>query len=172
VVKPPLVVVGGVSGSGKSVLGEALAGRLGVPYADGDDFHSPANVAKMASGQPLRDDEREPWLDAIGRWLAEHAASGAVMSCSALSRHHRSRLLDHAGDAVFCQLRCSKETLTERLAGRSDHFMPSSLLASQLAALEPLERDEPGVVLDCSRPVDDLVADVVRWLSCAEPPPR
>lgn len=169
---PPLVVVGGVSGSGKSALGEALAGRLGLLYADGDDFHSPSNVAKMRAGEPLSDGDREPWLDAIGRWLAAHAASGGVISCSALGRDHRSRLLSHAAGTVFCQLRCAEEILAERLRERSDHFMPPSLLASQLAALEPLAPAEPGVVLDCSKPLDDLVADFMGWLPSAGPPPR
>ena len=161
----PLVVVGGASGCGKTVVGTALAEQLEVPYADGDDFHSEANLARMHAGVPLTDEDRAPWLNAIGGWLAEHEDSGGVVSCSALRRGHRDTLRSHAAVTVFAQLRCDEAVLAERLQARSDHFMPASLLSSQLAILEPLEPDEAGVVLDCARPVGDLVAEFVRWLS-------
>ena len=160
-----LVVVAGASGCGKTAVGTALAERLGLPYADGDDFHSAANRAKMNAGVPLTDDDRVPWLGAVGGWLAEHEDGGGVVSCSALRRAHRDELRRHAAGAVFAQLRCAEAVLAERLQTRTDHFMPASLLSSQLAILEPLEPDEAGVVLDCARPVDELVAECVRWLA-------
>jgi gluconokinase len=159
-----LVVVSGVSGCGKTTLGEALAKRLDLPYADADDFHSPGNRAKMHAGIPLSDVDRTPWLDAIGRWLAEHSPGGGVVSCSALRRRYREQLLVWAAGAVFFQLCCPEEVLTQRLGTRKGHFMPLSLLPSQLAALEPLEHDEPGLALDCSRPVERLVEECVSWL--------
>ena len=165
----PLVVVAGASGSGKSKVGTALADELGVPYADGDDFHTEGNRAKMRAGTPLSDDDRGPWLDAIGGWLADHRpGGGAVVSCSALRRSYRDQLRSRAPGAVFCQLLGTQETLAARLNARDGHFMPASLLASQLAALEPLAPDEPGLALDCTRPVESLVAEFVGWLTAEE----
>jgi len=159
----PLVVVTGVSGSGKSVVGQALADRLGVTYADGDDFHSPANVAKMRAGEPLSDEDRRPWLDAIGRWLHAHTGSGAVASCSALRRAHRAQLLRAAPGAIFLHLNADTDVLRERLRQREDHFMPEPLLDTQLATLEPLGADEPGTTLAAEAPPDALVRDFLRW---------
>jgi gluconokinase len=157
-----LVVVMGVTGCGKSTVGIALARRLGVPFADADDFHSQENVAKMAAGAPLDDADRGPWLHAIGVWLAEHAEHGAVASCSALKRAYRDVLREHAPDAFFVHLHGDAETVRRRVAGRAGHFMPSSLVASQFAALEPLGADEHGVVLPLDAPVDDLVDAAAR----------
>jgi len=134
----PLVVVAGVSGSGKTTVGTALARRLGVEYADADDFHSPENVAKMRAGEPLTDQDREPWLTSIGEWLADHTDRGGVVSCSALRRAHRQRLRDAAPPAVVLLLVGDESTLRNRLRDRPGHFMPESLLDSQLQALEPL----------------------------------
>src|SRR6476619_2927211 len=100
--KSPIVVMG-VSGSGKSTVGAALAQRLRVPFADADDFHPDANIAKMSAGDALNDDDRLPWLDSIGRWLADHS-SGGVMSCSALKRAYRDQLRDHCADVEFLHL--------------------------------------------------------------------
>ncbi len=154
---PPLLVVMGVSGSGKTTVGAAIGQRLRVPFADADDFHPAANVAKMAAGQPLDDEDRWPWLETIGAWLAAHEATGGVMSCSALKRRYRDQLRHHAGRVDFLHLHGSPELIAHRQAARSGHFMPASLLTSQFATLEPLSPDEHGLVLDVDLPVDDLV---------------
>jgi gluconokinase len=149
----------GVSGSGKTTVGAALAQRLRVPYADADDFHPPENVAKMSAGIPLDDTDRAPWLETIGAWLADHAASGGVTSCSALRRRYRDVLRTGAPDQLFVHLDGTREVIARRVAGRPGHFMPVSLLDSQFATLEPLDDDENGLVLDLARSVDDLVTD-------------
>jgi len=146
----------GVSGSGKSVVGAALAQRLRVPFADADDFHPPANIAKMTSGQPLDDNDRYPWLETIGQWLAEHP-SGGVMSCSALRRSYRGQLRRHCPDVTFLHLDGTAEVIGRRQSSRPGHFMPSSLVASQFATLEPLQADERGVVIDVDQSVDSIV---------------
>lgn len=152
-----LVVVMGVTGSGKSTVGMALAERLGVPFADADDFHSPANVAKMRAGTPLNDDDRRPWLLAIGRWLAEHPG-GAVVTCSALKRRYRDTLREAAPAITFLHLHGDKDTVRRRVGSRPGHFMPTSLVDSQFADLEPLGDDERGTVVELSLPVDVIVA--------------
>ncbi|MEJ8278540.1 gluconokinase [Pseudonocardia spirodelae] len=154
----PLVVVMGVSGSGKSTVGAALADALGVPFTDADGLHPAANVAKMESGVPLTDDDRRPWLDAVGAELAGHAGTGLVVACSALRRAYRDRLRSHAPATVFVHLCGDRTVLGERITGRSGHFMPPALLDSQLDTLEPLTADEAGATLDIRRPVDELVA--------------
>jgi gluconokinase len=153
----------GVSGSGKSTVGAALARRLDVPFADADDLHPAANVAKMSAGIPLDDDDRRPWLDAVGLWLADHA--GAVMSCSALKRSYRDQLRSRRADVEFLQLTGSPELIARRQGDRPGHFMPSSLVASQFATLEPLAADEHGVTIDVERSVDAIVDTFVRYLS-------
>ncbi len=153
---PQPIVVMGVSGSGKTTTGSALARRLAVPFADADDFHPPANIAKMAAGMPLDDADRVPWLRAVGQWLAAHP-DGGVVTCSALKRTFRDDLRAAAPSVRFVHLAGDPEVVRERVANRTDHFMPVSLVASQFAALEPLAPDEPGVVLDLDQPVDTLV---------------
>ncbi len=152
---PHRVVVMGVSGSGKSTVGLALAERLGVPFADADDLHPAANVAKMAAGHPLDDDDRRPWLELIGRWLADHP-DGGVVACSALKRAYRDGIRAHAADAVFLHLDGAHEVIARRQAGRPGHFMPASLLDSQFETLEPLGVDEAGVVVDVAEDVDTI----------------
>jgi len=125
------IVVMGVSGSGKSTVGAALAQRLRVPFEDADDFHPRANIAKMTAGQPLDDDDRYPWLEAIGEWLAQHCGDGAVMSCSALRRKYRDQLRRHCPDVEFLHLSGTPEVIGKRQASRPGHFMPASLVASQ-----------------------------------------
>jgi gluconokinase len=154
---PSLVVVMGVSGSGKSTVGAALAQRLRVPFADADDFHPEANIAKMTAGHPLDDHDRHPWLEAIGEWLAEHADRGGVMSCSALKRRYRDQLRHHAPGVEFVHLHGTREVITRRQASRPGHFMPASLLTSQFATLEPLGPDEHGEVIDVDQSVDRIV---------------
>ncbi len=151
------VVVMGVSGSGKSTVGAALAQRLRVPFADADDFHPPANIKKMTAGQPLNDDDRYPWLEAIGEWLAVRCGDGGVMSCSALKRKYRDQLRRHCPEAVFLHLAGSLEVIGRRQSSRPGHFMPASLLASQFETLEPLESDEAGVTVDVDQDIDGIV---------------
>jgi gluconokinase len=157
----PLLVVMGVSGSGKSTVGAALAQRLGVPFADADDLHPPANIAKMASGQPLDDDDRYPWLETIGAWLAERDAAGGVISCSALKVAYRDQIRRHAPRVRFIHLSGSRDVIARRQASRPGHFMPASLLASQFAILEPLGPDEDGVAIDVDQSVDTIVQQYV-----------
>src|SRR5436190_12622373 len=157
---PPLVVVMGVSGSGKSTVGAALAQRLRVPFADADDFHPAANIAKMTAGHALDDDDRRPWLDSIGTWLAAHA-DGGVMSCSALKRVYRDQLRSHCADVDFLHLAGTPEVIGRRQASRPGHFMPASLLASQFATLEPLAPDERGVDVNVDQNIDSIVNEYV-----------
>jgi gluconokinase len=156
------IVVMGVSGSGKSTVGAALAQRLRVPFADADDFHPPDNIAKMTAGHALDDHDRHPWLEAIGGWLTDHA-DGGVMSCSALKRKYRDQLRHHSDGVVFLMLQGTPEVIRKRQASRPGHFMPPSLLNSQFATLEPLAPDEAGVVIDVDQSVDAIVEQYVRW---------
>ncbi|MCI4066255.1 gluconokinase [Micromonospora sp. R77] len=141
------MILTGVSGSGKSVVGTAVAEALGLPFADGDAFHPQENVAKMSAGRPLTDADRWPWLDAIGtlidQWRA--AGQGGVIACSALRRVYRGRLAAGRPEVVFAFLDVPQAVLAYRVANRPGHFMPASLLASQLAALEPPHPGEPTV---------------------------
>lgn len=168
---PPLVVVMGVSGSGKSTVGAALAERLGTGFTDADALHPPANVALMQAGTPLTDDDRRPWLDAVGAELAAHTATGLVVACSALRRVYRDRLRGHAPRTVFLHLAGDAAVLAGRMEHRHGHFMPPALLESQLATLEPLDDDEAGATLDLAAGVDDLVAQGVAALAAAEVTP-
>ncbi|WP_425580191.1 gluconokinase [Streptomyces polychromogenes] len=140
----------GVSGTGKTTVGRLLARALGVPYAEGDAFHPAANVAKMSAGIPLEDADRWPWLDAVGAWMRERGAPcGAVVAASCLKRVYRDRLRAAApGGAVFVHLTGERGLIEGRMAARTGHFMPASLLDSQFAVLEPLQADEPGVAVD------------------------
>jgi len=130
-----IVVVMGVSGSGKSTVGRLLASRLRVPFLDADEYHPPANVAKMAAGTPLTDEDRRPWLELLNRKLLEH--EDAVLACSALKEHYRRALARGIADCRFAHLRGSAELIRARLAERKHRYMPASLLESQFAALEP-----------------------------------
>ncbi|MEA5055926.1 MAG: gluconokinase [Propionicimonas sp.] len=153
------LVVMGVAGSGKSTLARALADRLGWTFAEGDDFHSTAAVARMHAGVPLTDQERWPWLDRIAAWTADQDARGrsTVVTCSALRRVYRDRLRAAPGRTVFLHLTGSPAVLARRMVDRRDHFMPASLLPSQLTTLEPLAADEAGFSLDIDRPRTELV---------------
>ncbi|SDC98180.1 gluconokinase [Actinokineospora iranica] len=150
----------GVSGSGKTTVAALLAARLGVPLAEADEFHPPANIAKMTAGIPLTDEDRCPWLAAIADWIAERARTGGgVVTCSALKRPYRDLLRRAAPDDVwFVHLHGDKSVLADRITRRSGHFMPASLLDSQLADLEPLGPDEPGVRLDITHTPEELAA--------------
>lgn len=163
---PPLVVMG-VSGSGKSTIGSLLGERTGVPFIDGDALHPPSNVAKMAAGEPLDDDDRWPWLRAIGQTIADGVAAGApmVVACSALKRRYRDELRSIVPDLRFALLTGSREILDGRVRSRSDHFMPAALLDSQLHALEPLEPDEAGVIVDNTGDTEDVVTRIIQALA-------
>ncbi len=154
---PPLVVVMGVSGSGKSTVGAAVAQRLRVPYADADDLHPQANIEKMTAGKALDDHDRHPWLETVGEWLAGQDEAGGVMSCSALKRKYRDQLRHHASRVEFLLLHGTLEVIARRQASRPGHFMPASLLQSQFATLEPLAPDENGLVVDVDQSVDAIV---------------
>nr|WP_042192220.1 gluconokinase [Kibdelosporangium sp. MJ126-NF4] len=146
----------GVSGSGKTTVGRELAGRLGVDYAEADEFHPPANIAKMSAGTPLTDEDRWPWLEAIAAWIRDHQQTGGVVTSSALKFKYRD-VLRTGGDVFFVHLDGTRELIAERLAARKGHFMPAALLDSQIADLEPLHPDESGVVLDIDATPDYLV---------------
>jgi gluconokinase len=154
------IVVMGVSGSGKSTVGAALAQRLRVPFADADDFHPPANIAKMTAGHALDDDDRLPWLESIGEWLAAHS-DGGVMSCSALKRKYREQLRSHCSDIEFLHLEGTLDTIGRRQASRPGHFMPAALLASQFETLEPLEQGEHGVTIDVDQSIDSIIESYI-----------
>ena len=156
------IVVMGVSGCGKSTVGQLLAQKLSARFIDGDDLHPESNKAKMAAGNPLNDDDRWPWLALVGQALAE---GQTVVACSALKRVYRERILAAAPQTKFVHLSGSRQVLEKRLGARSRHFMPASLLDSQLATLEPLTADEPGLVIDIDQPVADIVAQAVGELS-------
>lgn len=148
--EPPLVILlTGVSGCGKTTTGKNLSKVLGWPYRDADEFHPAANVAKMRSGTPLTDNDRWPWLDAIGGWIDERRRdrAPAIVSCSALKHAYRSRLLAGRDGVRLVYLQGRRETIAERLAGRKGHFMPAALLESQFATLEEPRPDEGALVV-------------------------
>jgi gluconokinase len=167
----PVLVVMGVSGCGKSTVAGIVAGRLGWDLAEGDDLHPESNVAKMAAGTPLIDDDRWPWLDVVGGWIREHTDAGkpGVITCSALRRSYRDRL---RGDHVlFVHLAGTKDAIGRRLAARTDHFMPAGLLDSQLSTLEPLGPDEHGLVVDVAgHSAAELAAEIVEQLELPSAP--
>ena len=164
----PAVCVMGVSGSGKTSVGEGLAARLGCPFLEGDRLHPAANVEKMSKGIPLADDDRWPWLDAIGAEIGRRLAAGEglVLSCSALKRAYRDRLREAAGNRLaFVYLDGSRDLLGKRMGAREGHFMPLSLLESQLATLE-VPSGEPGVAtVAIDADIDTIVARAAESLA-------
>jgi gluconokinase len=159
-----VVVVMGVSGSGKTTVGTALAATLGVEYAEADTFHPEANIVKMSSGIPLTDEDRRPWLHAIAGWIGAHQESGGVVTSSALKRGYRD-VLRSGGDVWFLYLRGERDVLAQRMKTRSGHFMPVSLLDSQLATLEPLAPDEHGLTVDITRSPEEIVDSAMSVLA-------
>ena len=159
-----ILMVAGVSGSGKTTVGALLAGRLGWQFADADAFHSAANVAKMRAGIPLTDADRRPWLHAITAWMDERIARGesAVITCSALKRAYRDALLGGRPQARMIFLSVDREEAARRLAARHGHFFPAGLLNSQFDALEPPQPGEPGVtVVPSGRDPAQTVAAII-----------
>jgi gluconokinase len=163
---PCALVVMGVSGSGKSTIGDKLAERLGWRYEDGDRFHPASNVAKMSAGHPLTDEDRWPWLQAIADEIDRVCMAGghAVIACSALKRAYREMLVHGRGDVRIIFLDGTQELIATRLAQRKGHFMPPGLLASQFKTLEPPGPAENPVTVSIDAPVDAVVDDIVRQL--------
>ncbi len=162
------LVVIGVSAAGKSTVAAAVADRLGLRWVDADHLHPPSNVAAMASGAPLTDADRRPWLAAVGDALARgRGAGGIVVACSALKRVYRDQLRAACPGIVFIHLDGARQVLAARAANRRGHFMPAALLDSQLATLEPLEADEAGVTIDIAAPVDEIGDTAVAWVNAA-----
>ena len=161
------VVVMGVSGSGKSTVAAGLVDRLGCAFAEGDDFHPPANVAKMRAGMPLDDDDRWPWLRTLAAWIGEHEQAGrnAVVTCSALKRSYRDLLRDGHPSVWFAHVTVDADLLRDRVEQRTGHYMPPSLLDSQLATLEPLQDDEPGASISGAGTPDAVVEELLNTLS-------
>ncbi len=157
------VVIMGVSGCGKSSVGEGLAARLGIPYRDGDDLHPAANVDKMCLGVPLTDDDRWPWLDRVADVLAKDAP--VIVGCSALRRAYRDRLRSGAGGPVhFIYLTGSRDLIASRMASRTGHYMPPSLLDSQFAALEPPQPEE-ALAIDIDQPLAAIITAAAKGLT-------
>ena len=163
----PIIVVMGVAGCGKSTIGSALAARLGWPYQEGDDFHPPANVAKMRAGKPLDDADRQPWLAGIAHWMDArmHSRRPAVIGCSALKRSYRDFLREGRPQVWFLYLRVPRETLQQRVQARCHEYMPASLLDSQLATLEEPTHDEPrAIIINAGNSVDATVDALMHHL--------
>ncbi|WP_443045533.1 gluconokinase [Streptomyces sp. HUCO-GS316] len=158
---PPVVVVMGVSGSGKSTVGRLLAERLAVPFVEADGLHSAANRAKMAAGRPLDDEDRGPWLLSVADWIRRATTSGrgGVIACSALKRAYRD-VFRGAGPVLFLHLALDRAAARRRVENRRGHFMPARMVDSQYAALEPLRPDEPGVTVDATADPRSIVDEV------------
>jgi gluconokinase len=160
------VVVMGVSGSGKSTVAAGLVERLGWDFAEGDEFHPAENVAKMSAGIPLTDEDRWPWLRSLAAWIGEHEAAGknCIVTCSALKHSYRELLCDGHPSVWYAHVTADAELIRDRMEHRSGHYMPVSLLESQLALLEELGDDEPGVRISGAGSPDSVVEDVLSAL--------
>jgi carbohydrate kinase (thermoresistant glucokinase family) len=163
---PTVVVVTGVSGTGKTTVGKALAARLGWTFQEGDDFHPQGNIAKMTSGIPLDDADRAPWLARVEAWISGQLAKGesGVIACSALKRSYRAALVRGRDDVILIYLRGSRALIARRLKARRGHFMPPALLDSQLAALEAPGPAETPIVDAIDRPIPVQVEAIVHAL--------
>lgn len=152
----------GVTGCGKTTVGIALAQKIGVAFIDSDGLHSASNKRKMASGTPLNDSDRAPWLRAVSEVLLNHES--VVVACSALKKSYRDMILAEAPTSIFIHLSGSKELISGRLRERSHHFMPIELLDSQFQTLENLHQTENGKSIDISKPVDEIVMEIIAWI--------
>jgi gluconokinase len=164
------IVVMGVSGAGKSTVGKLIAKRLDCPFRDADSFHPPANVAKMAGGQPLSDEDRWPWLRAIAAWIVEHRAAGTtcVVTCSALKRAYRDIVTEHQrSDVRLVYLEGEFDLIAARLVARKGHFMPPALLKSQFDALEPPAADERAIAVSIDATPEEIAARAVVQIATA-----
>ena len=164
--KPRVLVVMGVSGSGKTSVAEGLRDRLGWSFQEGDALHCAANVAKMAAGTPLTDEDRWPWLDRCAEWIHARieAGSGGLLTCSALRRVYRARLGEGSPGLLFLYLKVSEPVLRQRLHARRGHYMPPTLLPSQLATLEEPSPEEPALTVPVERTVEATIEDVIAAL--------
>ncbi|MFD1333274.1 gluconokinase [Methylopila musalis] len=169
--RPDCVVVMGPSGVGKTTVAQALAARLGWAFAEADEFHPPANIAKMSAGVPLDDDDRAPWLVLIRDWIGAQAGEGAstVVTCSALKRRYRDVLRGAPARVRFLELAGDPALVEDRMSHRAGHYMPTSLLASQFAALEPLATDEAGARVDITASPQTVVDRAVAALGLERP---
>ena len=160
------IVVMGVSGTGKTTVAVQLAEELGCQFIEGDDLHPSRNIAKMKAGTPLTDEDRWPWLQAIAEMVAvrDFEGTSTVVTCSALKRSYRDTLRAQASDLALVYLRGTPQLLAQRMAGRQGHYMPPSLLASQLATLEPPQDDEHALTLDVAHDPQQLVHETLAWL--------
>ncbi len=164
---PARLIVMGVTGCGKTTVGALLAGRLNARFLDGDDYHPTANVEKMASGKPLTDDDRWPWLDRLGDVFEKSVAEQdrVVLGCSALRRIYRDRLTNACAAApLFIHLSGRRELIHGRMAARRDHYMPVGLLDSQIATLEPMEQDENAIALEVDATADQITSRILELL--------
>jgi gluconokinase len=161
------IVVMGVSGAGKSTVAAALVTRLGWDFAEGDEFHPPENVEKMRAGIPLDDEDRWPWLRRLAAWIGQHEAAGtnAVVTCSALRRAYRDLLCDGHPSVWFAHVSADPNLIRDRVEHRQGHYMPPSLLGSQLSTLEPLQPEEPGAVISGVDPPAEVAGHVLAALS-------
>ena len=157
----------GVAGSGKSTVLNRMCRRWRWPSAEGDEFHTASNVGKMAGGQPLSDEDRWPWLSALAEWIGAREAAGenCVLTCSALKRAYRDRLRDGHPSVRFVHLVATPGTLQTRVAQRAGHYMPASLLNTQLGTLEALQADEPGLVVSSEQAPDHVIDAIEAWLA-------
>ena len=164
---PQHLVIMGVSGSGKTTISTLLSEHLGWIAAEADEFHPESNIAKMSSGTPLTDEDRWPWLASIREWMDTQAENGrsTIVTCSALKHSYRDVLATASGDVHFVHLNGDAAVLGERMKTRSGHFMPASLLPSQMSTLEPLAEDEQGVVVDILKPPGEIAAEILTRLN-------
>ena len=165
-----MLVIMGVSGSGKSTVALELAARLGWPFEEGDALHPESNVAKMHAGIALTDDDREPWLQAIAAWIDGQRAKGqpGIITCSALKRSYRDIIVGGRPEARLIYLRGTRALIAQRLTGRHGHFMPSDLLLSQIDTLEEPDPEEDPLVVDIGPPVRQVAEEIIRLLGASK----
>jgi ribose 5-phosphate isomerase A len=166
---PPILVIMGISGVGKTTIAQALAARLGWPFEEGDSLHPESNVAKMHAGIPLSDADRQPWLEAVAAWIDDQRArkQPGIITCSALKRSYRRIVIGDRPEARLIYLRGSRDVIAQRLAGRHGHFMPASLLQSQVDTLEEPGPDEDPLIVDVGPPADQVAAEIIRALGAS-----